>query len=302
MNNHIAIINKLQASHDQDNLALQKIISGRLKRLGREKKSPLLASAIYWPAKFFGLNKSKLFVDATPHQQSQILQACSRDLLHEAYFIEKSGLAYCAKMVLLAETTETAQAYSLMGADEATHLQWISAYVSPSHRAQPEGMFLHFLTHLIEVGDANCLAYLLQVILEGWGLQHYQSLAADCLDPNLQSVLTDIVRDEALHQQAGTLLFQVKKLSDYQQNFLLDSLAHFLEMVRVGPEAVVSQVECVLGDLNAAEKKRLLEQIAGRESTAKKLKILRGLMLIPGCHYFVEKLDAHNLFQPSQHQ
>jgi hypothetical protein len=239
-----------------------------------------------------------LFLNASIEQQFLILRGCSHDLLHEAYFIEKSGLAYCAKMVLLAETTEVAQAYSLIGADEATHLQWISAYIPSGSRALPTGAFLTFLTSLIEEGDANCLAYLLQIILEGWGLQHYKSLAAACLEPHLQTIFMDIIRDEALHQQTGAILFQPGKLTQTQQRFLLDSLAQFLEMIRVGPVAVVDQVERVLGHLNQQQKQQLMQQLGGPAVTAKKLSIIQHLMALPGCEHFIQKLAAQRLFEP----
>jgi hypothetical protein len=294
--NIITVINKLQAAHDGNNLELQKIISGRLKRLGRHKQLAIVPNTIYWQAEFFGLHQSTLFLQAPVEKQTEILSRCSQHLLQEAYFIEKSGLAYCAKMTLLAETTEAAQAYSLIGADEATHLHWVSPYIQPSCRTKPTGVFLDFLTALIEEGDANCLAYLLQVILEGWGLQHYKSLAADCLDPHLQTLFLDIIRDEALHQQTGTLLFQPEKLTVSQQNFLLDSLATFLDMVRAGPQAIVMQVEVVLGYLNTQQKRELLQQISADAQTAHKLKILQKLMRIPGCEYYVEQLDAKQMF------
>ncbi|MEQ1704629.1 MAG: hypothetical protein ABL867_01490 [Rickettsiales bacterium] len=57
--------------------------------------------------------------------QRAAIDACNRTLMNEAYFIEKSGLAYTAKMILKTESTDTAQLYALIGADEAMHLAWI---------------------------------------------------------------------------------------------------------------------------------------------------------------------------------
>jgi hypothetical protein len=296
--NTITVINKLQASHDGNNSELQKIISGRLKRLRRDKQSLIIPDTIYWPAEFFGLQQSTLFLQASHEQQTEILSRSSQHVLQEAYFIEKSGLAYCAKMVLLAESTEAGQAYSLIGADEATHLQWVSPYIQPSLRTEPAGVFLDYLTALIEEGDANCLAYILQVILEGWGLHHYKSLAAGCLDPHLKMIFHDIIRDEALHQQTGTLLFQPQRLTASQQNFLLDSLATFLDMVRAGPAALVMQVEKVLGHLNKQQKTLFLHEISADVQTTRKLTILQKLMRIPGCEFFIEKLDSKRMFIP----
>ncbi|MDR3477453.1 MAG: ferritin-like domain-containing protein [Gammaproteobacteria bacterium] len=296
--NKMTLIVNLSASHTEESAALKKILTGKLKRLGRGKSYSENAQRGYWPADYFGLNQSELFNGASPEQQDEILRQCSDHLLREAYFIEKSGLTFCAKMVLLAETTEVAQAYSLMGADEATHLQWITPYVPLILRERPGGEFVFFLKQLIEQGDANCLMYLLQVILEGWGLHHYKDLSVSCQQAELRSVLIDIVRDEALHQHTGAVLFQPQTVSHIQNEFIQDSLASFLEMIRVGPQAVVSHVDLVLGGLSKARKIQLIEQISGPEITARKLKLLQRLMAVPGCEKWIEALDARKMFEP----
>jgi hypothetical protein len=290
--------NHVASPHTEENTDLMKILSGRLKRLGREKCHPNVEQTYYWPAEFFGLQQSTLFNAASKKKQLEILTYCSNHLLREAYFIEKLGITYCAKMVLLSDTTETAQAYSLIGADEATHLQWISPYVPQALRTQPVGAFLVFLTQLVQHGDTSCLMYLLQVILEGWGLHHYKNLASYCNHIHLQNVFADIVRDEALHHKTGSILFQPEKLTMQQKNFILTHLADFLEMIRVGPQAVLSYVELVLGDLNKSEKIQLIDELAGPQSAAKKLKIVKQLMIIPGCERMIEKLNEKNLFNP----
>jgi len=142
------------------------------------------------------------------------------------------------------------------------------------------------------------LMYLLQVILEGWGLHHYKDLSQHCQNTHLKKLLADIVRDEALHHKTGTILFKPEKLSSAQRNFIQDSLASFLEMVRVGPLAVVSHVEFVLGGLNNAEKILLIEQLSGPKTAAIKLKILKQLMSIPGCEKFIDHLNAKKMFTP----
>lgn len=95
-----------------------------------------------WDADYFGLQRVKFFRQANADLQREILEGCARTLLNEAYFIEKSGTAYCAKMILLAESTELRQVYGLIAADEASHLQWIRPWVAEQDRVRPDGAML----------------------------------------------------------------------------------------------------------------------------------------------------------------
>lgn len=298
MVNTIKIVNKLSAPHAEDNISLNKILSGRLKRLGREQQYPECKQEYYWPAEFFGLQYSSLFLKASTDQQQQILHYCSQALFQEAYFIEKSGIAYCAKMVLLSETTEIAQNYCVMGADEATHLQWVSPYLSKDERTQPAGKFFRFISQVIEEGDSNCLLYLMQVILEGWGLSHYRDLAKHSSQPHLQALFMDILRDEASHQQLGITLFDPAQLTKNQSSFIIDSLVDFLEMVKAGPQLLLRSMELGLGELTSPAKLQLLNEISWPETAARKLNILRQLIALPGCEKLLASLEEKKLFEP----
>ncbi|MFX6234529.1 hypothetical protein ABTF60_18800, partial [Acinetobacter baumannii] len=59
-----------------------------------------------WSADWWGLSASKFWSSLSEDKQSKCLAACNGSILNEAYFIEKSGLAYSAKMILLAESTD----------------------------------------------------------------------------------------------------------------------------------------------------------------------------------------------------
>ena len=45
------------------------------------------------------------------------------------------------------------------------------------------------LASLIEEGDRESLVFIIQVILEGWGLTHYRSLAQGCQSEDFTEVL-----------------------------------------------------------------------------------------------------------------
>ena len=49
-----------------------------------------------------------------------ILQLCNLEILEEAYFIEKAGVGYMGKMILLAETTEERMLYGLFAAHDCS--------------------------------------------------------------------------------------------------------------------------------------------------------------------------------------
>lgn len=185
------LMNKiLKKPHEDANSNLIKILSGRLKRLGREKCDAGELSLPCWTSEFFGLNNSSGFYSRLSlAQQKEIVIQCNDNLLLESYFIEKLGMAYCAKMSLASETVEAAQTYMLIGADEATHLRWLTPYVPASKRTSPIGVFLDYLTTLVEHADTTCLIFLLQIILEGWGIKHYQRLADSCSNTKLKSIL-----------------------------------------------------------------------------------------------------------------
>jgi hypothetical protein len=255
-----------------------------------------------WDADYFGLERVKIFSEGNADLQRAILDGCSRTLLNEAYFIEKSGGAYCAKMILLAESTEMRQVYGLIAADEASHLQWIRPWVEEHDRVRPDGAMLRFLANLIEVCDANTLAYLVQVILEGWGLHHYQSLYQSCRDPLLRQRLQAIHKDEALHHHTGEVVFDPSQLDGGQRALVRESLATYCEMVRVGPQAVVEAVDRAAGGLSEKNRVQVFADLDCQRTSQEKLDLLRRLMLggdragDRGC--FVAELEEKGLFTP----
>lgn len=277
---------------------LAKLLEGRLKALGKTQPLPQQGVYDFWPASFYNLDRVGLYNDASADQKRKILCRCARGLLHEAYFIEKSGLSYCAKMILLAETTDVKQAYSHIAADEATHLQWITPYIPEEERGRPSGAFLEFLGGLVEQCDANTLAYLVQVILEGWGLHHYSRLAKGCLDSNLQNLLRHIYRDEAMHHRAGEIVFDGRLVSSSDEKLIANALRTYTEFVRVGPQEIVTAVEQVLGGLSSQQKLTVFTELQCERTSAKKLNILRDLMSVPAMESQIASLEEMNCFTP----
>ncbi len=284
----------LDLPHVPEENKLRRVLSSALKsRLGHVKPRSELDE--YWNATYFGLNQVKMFQDATATNQKEILRLCSRGLLEEAYFVETAGVGYMAKMVMLAETTEERMLYALFSADEVTHLAQISRFIPTP--VCSDNSFLRFLADLIESPDKTVLLFVLQVVLEGWGLNHYRSLAKNCQDPELSLMFQSFLQDESRHHATAVTLFEQTPVSTASYKIAIESLTLFLQMVQVGPIGLVMAIEQVLGHLSRPQKVQILTEIDTETHSGTRLDLLRSLMR-PGAEMLVNELEERGAFQP----
>lgn len=291
----IQVQNKLSAPHFGKDSPLSAIISAKT-RLPTTNLHPLPETHTLWEAAWWGLQTSKRFQQLDIGTQNTILGACNRTLLNEAYFIEKSGLAYAAKMILLSESTDTAQLYALIGADEARHLSWIEPYIKNEDKIQPNSQFLGFLSRLIEEASPSVLVYLVQVLLEGWGLDHYNRLAAGCQYPPLAQIFTAILKDEALHHKSGGILLKPAEWQARDWRQVREALRLYTKLVQIGPLSVIAEIERIIGPLAIQELEDLLLALGHPEASHRKLTLLKRLMRQPNLESLVDELDATGCF------
>jgi hypothetical protein len=212
-------------------------------------------------------------------------------VLQEALQIETLGMAYAAKMTLLAPTLEERSLYALFTAEEATHLANVSCFVS---RRTVENPFVDLLRRVTEESDRPALVLLVQVVLEGWGLDHYRSLARSVRDPGLGRVLEGILRDEARHHGSGVVLAPRLGVPEGVE----DVLEGFCRMVRVGPQGLLSALEHGLGPLSRAQRVRALEELDTRSHAGSRLSLLRDLLERVGADGLIQSLDTRQCFTP----
>jgi hypothetical protein len=251
---------------------------------------------IMWGAGYFGLDRVGIFRSASLEQQNAVLQICNRNLLEEAYFVEKAGMGYMAKMVLLAETLEERMLYALFSADEARHLSQIRQFLlgEPETTVDP---FFRLLAELAEGDDRSVLMFVIQVVLEGWGLSHYRSLAKDCHNPDLAATLTNFLQEESKHHATGVTLFGSLQLSDRSCQVMVEILAQFLQMVQVGPQGVVNAIDELIG-LTASQRVEVFEQLDTQTHSGTRLKLLQTLMQTGGGGTIVQALVDRGAFEP----
>ncbi len=293
----IHVRNNLDAPHAGKDSPLYRMIASKTGSTSLPNLDVLDYAAL-WSAQWWGLDSSSVFAKFSAEKQNDVLSRCNQSLLSEAYFIEKSGLSYSAKMVLTAKNTDEAQLFALIGADEAKHLAWSEPYLSADAKQLPRGHFLSFLSNLIEEYPPKLLVFLVQIILEGWGLDHYNRLAKSCAHPELSKIFAAILKDEALHHRSGAVLFDATQFSRRDFSLIEDALQHYTLMVRVGPQTALSAVDEVAGGLSNTELQEVLVALRHEEETPRKLSLLRNLMNQPQVDQVVEILDSEQCFLP----
>ncbi len=277
------------------------------------KLFPVLASALksrplavdasetpLWSASHFGLERLAAYRGATHDEREAILQACCRAVLEEAYYIEKCGMYYSSKMSLLAESTQERMLYSLFAADEASHFRWVAEQLPADcvddFRQHP---FIRLLNQALEDLDKVTLTYVIQIILEGWGLHHYQGLARNCQSPAFAGLLREILRDEARHHASGLILFETKELTPKHEEAITTLLARFFAMIQVGPQAIAGAVIRARGGMTLSAKVRLFEDLDTERESTKRLTLMQSLIRSAAhANKFLPRLEAAGCFIP----
>jgi len=248
-----------------------------------------------WDGASFQLDRVRAFQQASPRAQQAVLADCAHSLLSEAWCVEQRGIAYCAAMAAQAESSAERDLFAKIGADEARHAVWLAPWLKRPPETDP---FNRFIDGLLETGTPQSLSFLLQVVLEGFGVTHYRSLATGCRDSALAQTLKRLAIDEALHHAGGLLAFQPQRLTAAERRFITDGANAFLQAIRIGPQAVVNALARQVGASSIAELANVFAALDTQTTAAVKLTRLRKLMACPGMAWLVDRLDAGNGFTP----
>jgi hypothetical protein len=249
-----------------------------------------------WDAAYFGLDRIARFQSTDVHSQQGVLDACARALLAESWRIERCGIEYCARMTLAAEGDDERAMFALIGADEALHASWLAPWIE---KAVPDpDPFSGYVAGLAEAGNPQPLAYLLQVVLEGFGIGHYGTLSAHCRDAGLAATFANMQQDEALHHAGGLAAFRPDRLTASDRRFLEDATYAFLQMIRCGPQSVVAALDRSIGLSNPGDTIDVFSALDAQAVSAQTLARLRRLMLQPGMEWLIEALDNGGVFEP----
>lgn len=251
-----------------------------------------------WSEESYYLNRSQMFQQLSKDQKSRIMAIANRARLEEAFHIEKAGIYYGGKMVLLSKTFEERKLYGLFTADEAKHLEIIESYLPDVSTDYLENPFLGLLNNTIEKSSKNTLVFVIQVLLEGWGIKHYKFMKDTCVDPHLSESLQYIINDEVGHHGSGVLLFSEEKLSSVEMSEVNHIMDQFLSMVRIGPASILSAIQEVVGTMSKEEKICFLKEIDAIATTTENLNILKSMMEKASASKIINYCEEQNLFTP----
>jgi rubrerythrin len=266
------------------------------KRIG-EAEQPKTIIETLWNKESFGLDKVSVFNELDRKKQDDLLTLCSKMRLEEAYYIEYAGMSYAAKMSLLSTSVEEQKLYSLFAGEEARHFSYVTEFYVPEGTTEVQP-FVEFLNNTIAHGSRMSLIFIVQVVLEGWGLDHYQKLVNHCSNKRFKKHLTNIIADEAGHHGSGVILFDTDKLNEKEYGFLIDVLSKFLHVVRIGPSSLISSLESFCGTFNNEALSKVYEELDAYNETKIKLSLLKRLMLKARGDKLVKVLEEMDLFTP----
>lgn len=250
----------------------------------------------FWDASHFSLENSTLFRKLDDRVRETVLVEASQMVLGEAYFIEDAGMRFAAKMNLSSQTQQERMFYSLMSGEEATHLRMIMPFLARKPILS-DSPFAAFIGQVIDQGSRESLLLLIQVVLEGLGLNHYSKLAKTCQDEDLGDILRQVLKDEGRHHGMGLVLGSFEAVAPNERAFVVERLMEILNMVRIGPAGFIRLVDRATGGLSRPEKRLLLEQTRAALDTQMKLELLKSLIKSCVDERSMVAIDERGLFK-----
>ncbi|HMX69217.1 ferritin-like domain-containing protein [Accumulibacter sp.] len=244
------------------------------RRMARRRSTDLSADPAddrrdTWNAAFFRLPYTRYWHSAKQVERDALLARCTANVLGEALGVEAQAMDYSAKRVLAADNLIEKQVYSLIAAEEARHHRWLSGLQPTVVESGTPAAFAGLLARLVREASPLAQSYLLQIVLEGWGISHYRRLAAASLDAGATRLFAAIAQDEGLHYAAGIAHFDASRLTGAERAFIRIALAELCTLLACGPLAVLHEVERSAGGFAPVERAQafadLLDRCALRE-------------------------------------
>lgn len=254
------------------------------------------APEILWNKERYQLEKSSLFSKLAPEIQNNVLKRITELNLSLSCFIEKSGHNYGAKMILLADTIQEKSLYCTFAAEEAIHLKEFSNFVNfkidPQIHWHP---MLNPLARVIHEGEKNTCLYIIQVLLEGFGMGHYNSLKNDCNYNPLTQVFNRILKDEARHHGAGLILAKESHLTKREREEIFEHTREFVKALQ-SADWIIKTIEDFSSPLSIKEIQKYREEVNYQETIEKRLMGLKGMLLKADRENLVEDLEKEGVF------
>jgi hypothetical protein len=246
-----------------------------------------------WGENSYGLNFSTLYQSLSEERQKALLLKLSSTRLDEAMNIECLGMSYCGKMLTKADNLNERMMFSQIGLDEVKHFSFFCEYKELDLTAIQSNHFLSLLSEVVKDGTRNGCLFILQILLEGWGLSYYHTLRMQ---------IRSILSDEASHHGSGLVLFDQRNLSILDLEYIEEVLGKFLYMVQVGELGLLQSMEAINSGMSREQKLIFLNEVKSQDKAGQKLNILKALIKKANTFQILEKFEKMNMFSPLNHE
>jgi len=278
------------------NLDSKHSLSTLLNKLTKSNSKNPYSGQAYWNASHYNLNKSKLYNSLSEEQQLEIVLRLNCWSLELIYFIEKFGLNYGAKMILNAESNEEKSLYSLFAADEVRHRTLMEPFLI---NGKPNDISIHPLLNALSIclkeGSKETMTFTIQVILEGFGLMHYNSLMNSCANQDLAGVFQSILKDEVNHHGMGVALTKSSDLNDKQTQEVAEMTSLFVRSL-IDAQWVTKSISETCGGLTKSQLDDFKIETEWQQSQAFKISKISQLIKKTGSTKVFETLENKKAF------
>jgi hypothetical protein len=204
----------------------------------------------------------------------------SRYTLNESVLVENLGFTFNSKLMMLEEDLEIKSLHANFAFDEVAHLNMIRPFLffDPAG-GQESNPLLQEIGRCIELGDAAALNFMVQVVLEGFGIAHYSGLAAGCTDPELKTVLEDIVKDEAFHHGGGVLSLKHKEMTSEGIEFICDVMENVASFFANWAHPFFRSMHLVQGSITKEQMNQFLADTNANALASERIAALKKLVV-----------------------
>lgn len=232
-----------------------------------------------WGEDFFHLKNAESWKSLSDEYRKIILKSLGEKILQEAYFIENAGMAYAGKMNLSSRSKEERQFYCFVAEEEAKHLRMIENLTCFNKSLENIPSFALLIGEIIQEATTPSHLLLIQILLEGWGLNYYKSLSKHAFDENVTNVFKLILKDEIRHHSAGVILFsQYGSMTAEEEKQFINFLERIAFMVKIGPYTLCEAIFEKCDSRTKQDVKLFLEETDSVAQTAGKLELIGQLI------------------------
>ncbi|NCY26836.1 MAG: ferritin-like domain-containing protein, partial [Alphaproteobacteria bacterium] len=197
------------------------------------------------------------------------------------------------------KTKEERQFYCFVAEEEARHLRLLETIEDFNTELNQVPTFASLIGEVIQESSRQCHLLLIQVLLEGWGLDYYKDLSQSAKSENVARAFKQILKDEIRHHSAGVILFsESSQMSETDFSEFLKFLERIATMVKVGPFTVCEEL---FSHINIPTKVMLREFLVETQAvleTEKKLNLISNLLLKVLSKSEREEIERRKILDP----